>query len=198
MKKHTIILLSLLLLTGCANSTGSIAPEQPTNEIPDVVFTEAAEIPPDTSDDTFDPFDARAIATREIFSEHFRQGDHLRLPSNYQGAYLDGSDFVIQVSNDDYSDYDFLSELEFARIETVKYTKKELETVQDISWDILRDEHGIDVVSSGMDHKNNAIGFEIFDCYTDEEKAEIASYVADYPVTITYVNYHNVTQTAPR
>ncbi|MDE6031405.1 MAG: hypothetical protein K2G32_07290, partial [Oscillospiraceae bacterium] len=62
--------------------------------------------------------------------------------------------------------------------------------VQDISWDILRDEHSIDVVSSGMDQKNNAIGFEIFDCYTDEEKAEIASYVADYPVTITYVNYH--------
>lgn len=187
MKKYAMFILSLLLLTGCAD----LDAEQPTDAAPAEAPISTTESPPETADDTFEPFDARAIAAREIFIEHFRQGDHLRLPSNYQGAYLDGSDFVVQVSDDDYSDYDFLSEYGFYRVETVKYSRKELEKMMLIPLDILK-EHGIDIVSGGIDHKNNAIGIKIFDCYTDEEKAEIASYVADYPVTITYVNYHNL------
>ena len=188
MKKHAMFILSLLLLTACAASNA----EQPTDAAPAEAPISTTEAPPETSDDTFEPFDARAIAAREIFIEHFRQGDHLRLPSNYQGAYLDGSDFVVQVCDDDYSDYDFLYELECARVETVKYTKKELEAVKDILRNILKDEHGIVVVSYWTDHKSNAVGIGIYDCYTDEEKAEIASYVEDYPVVIRYVNDYPV------
>ncbi|MDE7193027.1 MAG: hypothetical protein K2O14_03555 [Oscillospiraceae bacterium] len=126
--------------------------------------------------------------------EHFDRGEYLHLPSNYQGIYYDGDVFVIQISDEDQSPYDFLSEYGgLVRIETVKYTRKELEALRDIPWNILKDEHSIDVVSNGIDHKNNAIEIEVFDRYTDEEKAEIASYVEDYPVIIKYVDYHHIT-----
>ena len=99
---------------------------------------------------------------------------------------------MVQISDDDHSEYDFLYELDCARVETVKYTRKELETVRDISWNILKDEHGIAVVSNGIDHKNNAICIDIFDKYTDEEKAEISSYVEDYPIVINYTDNYPV------
>ncbi|MDE6030760.1 MAG: hypothetical protein K2G32_03980, partial [Oscillospiraceae bacterium] len=143
--------------------------------------------------DTYEASDDLAFAAREAFIEHFSRGGYLSLPANYQGAYFDsGGDFVVQVCDDDYSDYDFLYELECARVETVKYTKKELEAVKDILRNILKDEHGIVVVSYWTDHKSNAVGIGIYDCYTDEEKAEIASYVEDYPVVIRYVNDYPV------
>ena len=48
-----MIIILALLLTGCANSHESIAPEQPTDDIPDVVFTETTEAPTEAMNDTY-------------------------------------------------------------------------------------------------------------------------------------------------
>lgn len=190
MKNKFLICALLFMLTGCANSREN-APAQPPTDI-SAALSETTEPPPETADDTYEAPNDLAIAAREAFIEHFRREGYLRLPANYQGAYFDEGDFVVQISDDDHSEYDFLYELDCARVETVKYTRKELEALRDIPWNILKDEHGIDVVSNFIDHKNNAIGIDIFDRYTDEEKAEISSYVEDYPVVINYTDSYPV------
>ena len=94
------------MLTGCANSRGN-APAQPPTDI-SAALSETTEPPPETADDTYEAPNDLAIAAREAFIEHFRREGYLRLPANYQGAYFDEGDFVVQISDDDHSEYDFL------------------------------------------------------------------------------------------
>lgn len=188
LKKPIIIFFFLFLLTGCKNDLNQLSNTQ--NELLDAAY--ATETLHEEVNDTYEATNDELLAVRETFIEHFRRGNHLNLPDNYQGVYFNDGCFVIQVSDDDHSYYDFLSDYDCVRIETVKYTRKELEELRDIPWKILKDEHGIDVVSNSIDHKNNAIGIEIFDRYTDDEKAKIASYIEDYPVIIKYVNSYQI------
>lgn len=172
MKNKFVILALSLMLTGCAATSA-----QQQSYIPAYSKTSEAL-----------GYVNPAQEAREAFAEHFGSD----FPSNYQGIYFDMEIFVIQISDDDISPYDFLSEYgDLVRIETVKYTQEELEELRDIPWNILY-EHSIEIVSSCIDQKSNAIRIEIFDQYTDEEKAEISSYVEEYPVVIKYVNSYPV------
>lgn len=169
MKNKFVILALSLMLTGCAATSA-----QQQSYIP--AYSETSEAL---------GYVNPAQEAREAFAEHFGSD----FPSNYQGIYFDMEIFVIQISDDDISPYDFLSEYgDLVRIETVEHTQQELEELCEKTSDILT-EHGIEIVSSCIDQKANAIQIEVLDKYTDEKKAEISSYVKDYPVIIKYNSY---------
>ncbi|MDE6030759.1 MAG: hypothetical protein K2G32_03975 [Oscillospiraceae bacterium] len=187
MKKHAMIVLSLLLLTGCANSRES----NPAEALPETEIAETSEQVSESTEEVKQPA-APTSSTAKAIDHLYRNVNGYKRPNNFAGAHTVDGTLMIMITDDDQTPYDFMSEFDCVSFEQVEYSLNELENILrvGIPQKILL-ENEIIWVNVGVETSSNSIQIDVYDeGYTDTQKSEIASFVEDYPVTIKYVDYH--------
>lgn len=130
-----------------------------------------------------------ALSIWDILNKHFNH----RYPANYVGCYISGADLVVLISDNDYSEFEFLSEYDNVRFESVEYSSEELRAVLEDVRQWLA-ERNVMVLKSGTSLVNNVAEFTISEETDEEVIAELTEYIQDLPVTIIYMDKNSYPQ----
>lgn len=198
MKKYAMIVLSLLLLAGCANTS-----ELPTEDIPrsEEVLSEtetaSRAIRGETAGAPGQHEKQSGISATEALNmlyDSFELNERgvRDYPDDYAGYYFDGdfgqNNYVLAVmmTDENSTRYDFLDGYEKVRFENAEYSLNELRAMcGEIPPKFIK-ELRLPYMGAEINMRHNVIELTLEDTCAEEQIEVIEEYVKDKPITVRY------------